>query len=206
MIRRLAIVAFTLALVSSATLSASARAQRYYRPLPEQYYRGPRVRFHAEGEIGGGGAGRGLGLGASATIGIGLQVNDIVAGYAQHRALFGERFDGSRGAFVHSYNSFLLDLTLFESVQIGAGPSIDLGIGSLCAIDANPEAAASGARECAAPSGPHVGLDVRLALMLGSRTHARRRGPVIAAHLHPTWLDRSSAVVTLTLGAGFALQ
>lgn len=192
----MALVGTVLALAPGA-----ATAQLYYTPLPDEYYRGPRLRLLTEGEVGGT-FGQEGGLGGGATVGVGLQVNDIIAGYVQHRFFAGDSLDGvDAGAFGHSYNSFMLDLTVFDHGQLGIGPSVDFGVGALCPIDANAPAAA----RCDGVTGPYVGLDVRVAVMLYERNHARRRGVAIVAHVHPTWIDRGHSILTVTLGAGFTL-
>ena len=169
---------------------ALARAQLYYTPLPDEYYRGPRVRLLTEGEIGGT-FGQEAGLGGGATIGVGLQVNDIIAGFVQHRIFVGGSLDGTdTGAFGHSYNSFMLDLTVFDHGQLGIGPSVDFGLGALCPVEPNAPASS-----CEGVTGPYVGMDVRVAVMIHERNTARRRGVAIVAHVHPTWIDRALSLI-----------
>jgi hypothetical protein len=190
-------LALALALSGSmASFPSGASAQQYYRPLPDEYYRGPRVRFATEGELGAI-AGRDSGLGGGLGISIGLQINDIFAAYMQHRMFFAASLDpASADAFATSFNSFVLELTVFETIQVGGGPSLDAGIDGLCARQLE---------RCPGTQGPYVGIETRVAIVIGDRSLARRRGLVLAAHVHPTWIDARTATTTISISAGFQL-
>lgn len=183
-----------LALAACALATSPARAQQYYTPPPEDFYTDDRVRFTVEGQLGGviGGVGA---LGGGTAISIGLQMNDIVAAYASHRLLGARAVDGS-DTYGASFNAFVLELTVFDRFQIGAGPSLDVGIDGLCAATAP---------QCGGMSDLRFGLETRLAVVLGERSPARRRGLSIALSVHPTWVDRMNALTTITLGVGYSL-
>ncbi|AKF10735.1 hypothetical protein [Sandaracinus amylolyticus] len=185
-----------LAMLASALVPASgARAQQYYEPLPEGYYTDDRVRFAVDGLLGGMAGAEG-GVGGGVSVHVGLQLNDIVATYAVHRLWLADLVASDRGTFAVSTNSVVIDLTLFEHVQFGAGPSLDVGIGGLCGQDA---------RRCDGLGDLHLGLEARLAVVLGERTRARRRGLVISANVHPIFIDRNVTVVIMGLAVGYQM-
>ncbi|UJR85861.1 hypothetical protein [Sandaracinus amylolyticus] len=196
--RRSAREAITIALAMLASLlgpSQRAHAQQYFEPLPDEYYTDDRVRFAADGMLGATVGDEG-GLGGGVSIHIGLQLNDIVATYAVHRLWLADVIASDEGAFAVSTNAMVLDLTLFERVQLGAGPSLDVGIGGLCGQDAS---------RCDGLSDLHLGMEARLAVSLGDRTRARRRGLVISANVHPIFVDRDTTVVIVGLAAGYQM-
>lgn len=173
-----------------------ARAQQYYRPPPEGYYTDDRVRFTIEGALGGILDGEGA-IGGGTAIAIGLQMNDIVAVYALHRLTLAKPFgDGAGGTFALSTNAAVMEATVFDRLQIAAGPSVDVGVGGLCEGDASG---------CEGIGDLRLGLETRIALVLGERSPARRRGLSIALSVHPTWRDREQTVTTITLAVGFTL-
>jgi hypothetical protein len=176
--------------------SSPASAQRYYRPVPEELHRGRRVRLAVQGELGGT-VGPESGLGAGASFALGLQVNDIFAWFVQERVQLAGALDGSTSPRLVVTSSLLLDLTLFERIQVGAGPSVDLGIDALAPIDA------PGPRGL---SGPWFGIDARVAVTLAERTRSRRQGAIVALHVHPTWVSHDAAVVMILLALGYQLS
>ncbi|MDQ3030985.1 MAG: hypothetical protein M3Y87_01090 [Myxococcota bacterium] len=191
---RFGTLGIALTLAACALVPSRAQAQQYYAPPPEEYYTDDRVRFTIEGQLGGvvGGVGA---LGGGTAISIGLQMNDIVAAYATHRILGARPIDSS-GSYAASFNAFVLELTVFDRFQLGAGPSLDVGIDGLCSPN-EPQ--------CGGLSNLRFGLETRLAVVLGERTPARRRGLSIAVTVHPTWVDRNNSVTTIMLGIGYAL-
>jgi len=196
--RRRARLAITIVLATFTTMLGSARsahAQQYFEPLPEEYYTDDRVRFAADAQLGAM-IGDESGFGGGVAIHIGLQLNDIVATYAVHRLWLADVIGGDERMFAVSTNAVVIDLTLFERVQFGAGPALDVGIGALCGQDAT---------RCDGLGDVHLGVETRLAVSLGERTPARRRGLVISANVHPIFVDRNTTIVIVGLGLGYQL-
>lgn len=155
-----------------------------------------RLRLQFQGEFGGV-AGIDQGPVGGAGAGVGVQIGDYFAVYGQHRLLFGDLVDGRRrGLWGVAYNSLMAEVTLFDLLQFGAGPSIDFGVAGVC--DPAQE-------RCPDYTGFYPGFDVRVALAFGPDYGSHRRGFLLAAHLHPTFYSRGDAVVTATLAAGFVL-
>ena len=178
---------------STLLLAARADAQIYYEPPPESFYADDRVRFTAEGQLGAVlGAVAAVATGAS--ISVGLQTNDIVAIYATHRLVLVHAADDT--TFATSFNAAVLEVTVFDHIQLGVGPSLDVGIGGLCAPNA---------LVCEGLSDLRLGLETRLAVVLGHRSPSARSGLSIALTVHPTWVDRNTASTTVALSVGHAL-
>lgn len=184
-----------LVITASASLADRAAAQPYYEPTPESFYTDDRVRFTAEGQLGAS-LGDELALASGTAISIGLQMNDIVAIYATHRLVVVAELGDDGVTSAAALNAAVFEVTVFEHVQIGAGPSLDVGIGGLCSPNA---------LVCEGLSDLRLGLETRIAVVLGERTRARRRGLSIALTVHPTWVARDATVTTIVLGVGHAL-
>lgn len=133
----------------------------------------------------------GLVLGLTAQLGV--QHNDLFAVYYQPRMLAGSYFAGvSDGAVVAVYNTVMFDFTLADMVQLGVGPSLDLGVIGVCR-----------ANDCSGFGGAFFGADFKAALALGVRVPGGgRSGFVLALHVHPTWIGPDRQVTTVTLGFG----
>ncbi|MGE3632855.1 MAG: hypothetical protein AB7P00_23365 [Sandaracinaceae bacterium] len=189
----LALAVLVTALGMSAAAAGRARAQY---DEEQQRERTLRVRFDGVGELGGlvgvdAGFVGGLGVGA------GLQIGDYFAVYGQHRLLLGDILDGRRdGMWGIVYNTLMADLTLFDMLQLWAGPSLDVGLMSVC----DPLQV-----RCDGWGEIYPGFDARVAVVFGRGYATHRHGFVIAGHVHPTFYPNGEAVVTATAAAGFTL-
>jgi len=126
---------------------------------------------------------------------LGVQQSDLFAIYYQPRLLGGSFFDGDNNATVIAfYNTAMFDFTFGDMLQLGLGPSLDLGVVGVCRRDS-----------CDGFGGAFFGADFKIALVLGGHVHGsgQRAGFVIALHAHPTWLSANNPVTTVTLGFGY---
>lgn len=84
------------------------------------------------------------------------------------------------------YNSALLDLTLGNLVQFGAGPALHFFAG--CSANLGAVTATC------SDTGPHFGMNGRVALVLGGFT--------VAADIHPTFYTNADPLIGMTLSVG----
>lgn len=176
-------VALSLALVAVAATPAAA--QRYDRP---------RVRFGVSG-VGGGFVGSAHGALGGVAVRVGLQINDIVAVYVQGQGLIGQFLPGPGDDLAgFAFHSLMVDFTIADVFQVGAGPALDFVWG----CDGRYHASCAG-------SGPYFGGDLRLAFLAGSPGPGRRQGLVFSFDAHPTWFGGQDAAITLLAGIGFEL-
>ena len=194
------------ALVLGLTVAAPAAAQDDYeeRAFPDIEVEAEeavaRFRFGITG-LGGAqwGGGPELGMGGAA-LRLGIQLGDWGAIYYQPTGLVGTAFEreGEGDSVLGQlWNTGVIELTIFDLVQIGGGPSADFIWG--CEPTIQDEAA------CAAES-VAFGLDGRLALVLGGMNQpGQRDGLVIEARFHASWYDTEDASVAVVGGVGYEL-
>lgn len=183
------LVVLGLAFGVQAASAAPAAAQD-----PHHHWDGPRLRFGASG-VGGGFVGAVHGAVGGLALRVGVQFNDIVAIYVQGQGLLGmflpEPLPSISRANGFVFHELMLDLTFFDMLQLGAGPSLDFVWG--CSVE---NRGALCARE-----GPFFGGDFRLAVIFGGHGPHRRAGFVVSVDAHPTWFD-SDVATMLLLGLG----
>lgn len=183
--RAFGLVALVGLVVAALALAAPVEAQG------RQY--GARLRLGIQGDIGYvRQTDSGLILGLTGQLGV--QQNDLFAVYYQPRLLAGTFLAGAReGAVLAGYNTLMFDFTLADIVQLGLGPSLDLGIVGVCRPN-----------DCSGFGGAFFGADFKAAIALGARgPFGARSGFVIALHVHPTWIAAHESITTVTLGFGF---
>ena len=158
-----------------------------------QYYSPPRVRFGINGH-GGGFVGATHGAVGGLGVRLGVQVNDLFAVYVQGQGLIGQFLpspgDGLAG---FAFHSLMFELTLADVVQLGLGPALDFVWG--CDGTYQPSCAGTG---------PYLGGDARLAVVLGGRGPGRRSGLEFSFDVHPTWFGETASVALL-FGLGYEL-
>lgn len=190
----------TLALGLAAASPASAQYARPYYEVEEVEAEDPdfaRFRFGISG-LGGysfaGGPDQGLG---GAALRLGVQLGDLFAIYYQPTGLIGSftnRDPGRDSISGQMWNTGMLDLTLFDMLQIGGGVSADFIWG--CDETIQEEVAC-------AESDIAFGAEGRLALVLGGAEPGYRDGFVIEARIHSTWYDDDDASVAVLGGLGY---
>ena len=149
----------------------------------------PRLRFGVSA-VGGGFVGPIHGGVGGIAARVGVQFNDVVAVYLQAHGLIGsflpERRTGTLAGF--AFHELMLELTLFDHLQVGAGPSLDFIWGC---------SEANGWTNTCGRSGPFFGGDLRVAVAVGGHDRARRAGIVFSVDAHPTWVDHDAALMML---------
>lgn len=193
------VTAIVLALCASAALASQAsaqdrddehesRGQEVREEVHEAHWGHPRLRFGISG-LGGGFVGTFHGAGAGLALRIGVQLNDVVAIYLQGQGLIAEILPDPRPttAIGFVFHSLMVDVTLLDMLQFGAGPSIDFVWG--CSVD-------NGGASCGR-GGAYFGGDFRLAFIIGGHGPGRRAGLVFSIDAHPTWLDHDFATMLL---------
>lgn len=174
-------------LVATLAQTTPAEAQRHRR-----YY--SRARMGVQGDIGYvRESNSGIVLGITGQIGV--QQNDLFAVYYQPRLLGGSFFDGDgRASVMAFYNTAMFDFTFGDIVQLGLGPSLDLGVVGVCR-----------GYSCDGFGGAFFGADFRIALAFGGNSpRYSRSGFLLALHIHPTWVnDSNNPITTVTLGFGY---
>jgi hypothetical protein len=109
--------------------------QTYVQQQPQAQYVEdlPRLRFALTGGavLGGGAFGT---LAVEGTIQLGVQLNDLLGIYYRGRGQIGFIWDrgGSIGLYASIFNPILIDVTLGDFFQVGAGPSLDYLVYSAC--------------------------------------------------------------------------
>ena len=192
------------ALALGLTATAPAAAQTAYREKAfteievEEDEAALRFRFGISG-LGGAqlGGGPDLGMGGLA-LRVGVQLGDWGAIYYQPTGLVGSGVDreGATGDSIagQMWNTGMIELTFFDVLQIGGGPSADFIWG--CEETIQDEVAC-------ADSDIAFGLDGRLALVLGGAEPGQRDGFVIEARVHSTWYDTEDASIAVLGGLGY---
>lgn len=157
-----------------------------------------RIRFGISG-LGGGqwAGGPDLGMGGAA-LRLGVQLGDWLALYYQPTGLIAsivDRDPGRDSIAGQMWNTGMIEVTLFDMLQIGGGPSADFIWG--CDESIQDEVAC-------ANSDVAFGLDGRVALVFGGMGDpGSRQGFVIEARVHPTWYDEDDASIAVLGGLGF---
>jgi len=183
-IRSLAL-ASVLAIVSGVACTSTASAQHVYVYLHR--HEEPRLRFGVSGVVGGFAGRVGGGLGGIEPR-IGVQFNDLFGLYYQGQWLLGGIFPRNAWAGF-SFNQVMADFTLFDMLQLGAGPSFDY----IWGCSSNEPACAD--------SGPYFGLNGRIAMIVGGESWNHRHGIVFSLDVHPTIL-RGDATTAFLFGIG----
>lgn len=87
----------------------------------------------------------------------------------------------------------MFDFTTVDMVQLGLGPSLELGVAGVCRGD-----------QCSGFGRAFFGADFKVGLVLGARGPFRGRGGILVAlHVHPTGIAAEQPITTVTLGVGF---
>jgi hypothetical protein len=171
------LLAFTLTLAAS-----TAEAQR------NDY---ARLRFGISG-VGGGFVGAAHGGMGGAEVRVGLQLNNVFAIYVQGQGLIGQFLpapgDGLAG---FAFHSLMFEVTVGDTFQFGAGPSLDV----IWGCDDRYQ------RACAS-NGPYAGGNFRFGILVDEHIRHRRSGFVVSFEAHPTWFG-DQASVSLLLGLGY---
>ncbi len=127
---------------------------------------------------------------------VGIELGDFFALYYQPTGLV--------GAFIHSqegenavaglmWNSFLAELTLFDMVQVAAGPSVDFVWGCTDAVQS---------RTSCTDHGAFFGIDGRVAIVIGHDMMGSRGGLTLSADVHPTWYSDHNVGLAVLGGVG----
>jgi hypothetical protein len=126
---------------------------------------------------------------------LGLQLGDWFSIYYMPTGLIGGFFDQrDDDAMVGlMFNSLMAEVTFFDMLQLAVGPSLDFIWG--CTDD--PQSALS-----CDDSGPHFGLDGRVAIAIGGGMEHGRGGLTLSADVHPTWYADDTVGVTVLGGIG----
>jgi len=175
----------------SAALAASVLALSSAYAGTAHAFDPPRVRFGLSGAGGGfvGHVGGGMG-GIEPRIGI--QINNLFGVYVQSQWMLGgivaDRYGTNFAGF--AFNQLMGDLTFFNMLQVGVGPSLDFIWGCN----------ASNGQAACADAGPYFGLNGRLAVVIGGG-EPHRSGFVLSLDVHPTIL-RGDAVTAFLFGLG----
>jgi hypothetical protein len=128
------------------------------------------------------------------TVRLGVQFNHLLSViYQQMPQLMVITAGGGGAAMFLDYNSLLLNVTLADVFEIGAGPSFDfMAAATLSGLGVGTS------------SGTGFGVHGRIAAIIGGRAPgtARRSGFSIAADIHPFFFDGGSLLVLgLSVGA-----
>jgi len=107
--------------------------QGYVQPQQQVYEDLPRLRFALTGGAGLGGGAFGS-LFVEASLQAGVQLNDLIGIYYRGRGQIGFIWDrgGDVGLYASLFNPILIDVTLGDFFQVGAGPSFDYMVYSAC--------------------------------------------------------------------------
>jgi hypothetical protein len=188
--------AVVLALGASAGVAGEACAQETaHQEIREEVHEArethwghPRLRLGFSG-VGGGFVGAFQGAGGGLAVRVGVQLNDVVGIYLQGHGLITEFLPDPRPTSIigFAFHELMLDITLLEIFQFGAGPSIDFIWG--CTND-------NGGAMCGR-GGAFFGGDFRIAFAFGGHGPGRREGIVFSIDAHPTWVDHDFATMML---------
>lgn len=160
-----------------------ARATRWHHP---------RLRLGISG-LGGGFVGPTHGGVGGLALRVGVQLNDIVAIYLQGQGLLGEYVPDPRPSSIvgFAFHSAMVEFTLLDMIQLGAGPSIDVIWGC-------NETNAGGAY--CGRSGAFFGGDFRVAIIAGHRGVNHRSGVTFSIDAHPTWVGDLMGTIVFGIG------
>jgi hypothetical protein len=152
----------------------------------------PRLRLGVSG-VGGGFFGAVHGAAGGLAVRVGVQLNDLVAVYLQGHGLLGEYLPDPRPTSLigFAFHEAMVEVTLLDMVQLGAGPSLD----AVWGCDSS-----NGGGYCGA-SGAFFGGDFRVAFVAFHRRPEHRHGVVFSVDAHPTWIGHD-LVTTMLFGVG----
>jgi hypothetical protein len=128
---------------------------------------------------------------------IGLQLGDWFAIYYQATGLVGAFMHGNSGedrALGMLFNTGMLEVTVFDMVQLGVGPSADIIWG--CSEHGQSGTTCNN-------NGPYFGLDGRVAVAILPHMGGNRMGLTLSADVHPTWIDSDHIGLSVLGGIGF---
>lgn len=198
--RSMHVVMAMLVLGASAFAAGEVRAQdaehetrsEEVRDDAHQRWNHPRLRLGISG-AGGGFFGADHGGLGGVQVRVGVQFTDMVAVYLQGQGLVGEYLPDPRPTSVAGFvfHSAMIELTLFDRLQLGAGPSIDVLWGC----------ASYNTGTVCGNSGAFYGGDLRVAVVLGHGGPGRRHGLTLSIDAHPTWIGRD-VINTMLFGLG----
>ncbi|MCX7808142.1 MAG: hypothetical protein N2515_06010 [Deltaproteobacteria bacterium] len=130
----------------------------------------------------------GLGVGASLLLRMGLQFNQWVALYYQPQGMVGAVASATEesveGALIAGLQNALIFETTLPFLQFGFGPSLDVLEVAAAYIQIRSDSVSGGAGTIGLTT---LGLDTRLALVLGGIGPGYRGGFSINLHYHPTF-------------------
>jgi hypothetical protein len=172
--------------------SAGHEVREEVHQVRAERWRHPRLRFGVSGEGGGFFGATHGGIGGLA-LRIGVQLNDIVGVYLQGHGLVGEYVPDPRPTSLVgvAFHEMMVDVTLLDMIQLGAGPSLDVVWGC----------EASNYGNYCGRSGAFFGGDFRAAIIAFARGPERRHGLVFSVDAHPTWLG-NELMTTMLFGIG----
>lgn len=130
---------------------------------------------------------------------LGIQFGDAFAVYYLGTGLIGTASEsgGNYRALGTVWNTAMFELTLGNTFQIGAGPSLDIVVGC------ESFRSGQGSQTWCSNSGPYFGLDGRIAMAFGGGGESSRTGFFIALDGHPTFLPNH---ILMTATASFGIQ
>jgi hypothetical protein len=195
--------ALVAAFLSTGTLAANvARAQAHpstgtevreeIRESHASHWRHPRLRLGISG-VGGGFFGATHGGEGGLAVRAGVQVDDVVGLYVQGQGLLGQYVPDPRPTSLvgFAFHEAMIDFTLLDTLQLGAGPSVDV----IWGCDAGNSGTYCGR------SGVFFGSDFRVAILTHHGNADHRGGIVFSLDAHPTWAG-DELLGTLLLGIG----
>lgn len=155
----------------------------------------PRLRLGVSG-LGGGFVGATHGGVGGLALRVGVQFNDMVAVYLQGQGLVGEYVPDPSPTSIagFAFHEAMLEVTLLDMIQLGAGPSLDVIWGC----------SATNAGAYCGRSGAFFGGDFRVAITAFHRGAVHRSGLVFSIDAHPTWVG-DELLGTLLFGIGAEL-
>ncbi|AKF10335.1 hypothetical protein DB32_007484 [Sandaracinus amylolyticus] len=130
-----------------------------------------------------------------ANLRVGTQLGPWFAFYYAPTFLYGGLSD-SDGAFVF-WSSFVGEVTLWDIVSVGVGPSVDIY------DDCDPRVRANAA--CSRVDETFFGLHGRVALNLGAGGPGERGAVSVSFEVHPTWFGEDLSAVAMLGGVGAEL-
>jgi hypothetical protein len=176
--------------------SLTASAQERQQPLPETSTDYESVRLRGGFTIGGGAVfGSFTGPIVDLSLRLGVQFGRVFALMVQSQpnVFFIISPTGTVAAGFGINNSLLAELTLFDFLQLGAGPSLDYIAAAACTGE-----------NCSSAAGTGLGLHARGAVVLGGRNRegGRRSGFSLSVNLHPVFLFNGEVLFFTTFGIG----
>ena len=136
---------------------------------------------------------------AGLSLRVGAQISDWFSVYYQPSGFFvgietaglGDDFDDAWTM----WNAFLAEVTLFDFLSIGGGPSVDFYWGCDGSL---------GQASCV-DEGAHFGMHGRAAVNLGGMLFDQRGAVNLSFDIHPTWFEDDSATLAMLGGIGVEL-